>query len=595
MIETSNVILTHIVIGFIVSSLTIAVIILIKKVFHNQLSARWQYNLWFLLLIALTLPFIPSHLFNFENNISFFDVNHSNRIGVPVNDTGDHVIQNVNWLQDFTISVNPSLPDFLNIVITGTWMAGVFVLSVLTIQAWLKIKDIKSSTSEVKNKEVLLLFEQCKQDLDISRNIHVGESPLVKSAMTFGLFKTYVVLPTHFKEWMSMKDIKYIFLHELNHYKSKDILTNYLIVVFQILYWFNPLVWVAFREMRLDREIACDNAVLDSLDKHSYVEYGNTIINVADKVSQPGSFILANQLNGSKKQIKKRIEKIASFTTESKLLKRKSIAIFMLVGGFVASQVPFISVMAEDHTRYDFKSKQTIYEDLSEYFAGFEGSFVLYDMQTDQYRIYNENKSTLRVSPDSTYKIFSALFALESNVITSENSTMKWNGRQYPYDAWNRDHNLFTAMQNSVTWYFEDLDKRIQQDDMEAFLKQISYGNTDLSGTGPYWLESSLKISPVEQVQLLKAFYTNQFRLKEKNVQTVKDTIRLEKKAGIQLSGKTGTGVVNNKNINGWFIGYVETKENTYFYATNIQNEDNAKGSIAAEITLSILRDKGIY
>lgn len=173
---------------------------------------------------------------------------------------------------------------------------------------------------------------------------------------------------------------------------------------------------------------------------------------------------------------------------------------------------------------------------------------------------------------------------------------MKWNGRQYPYDAWNRDHDLFTAMKNSVNWYFEDLDKRVQQDDLQAFLKQIGYGNTDFSGgIGPYWLESSLKISPVEQVQLLKAFYTNQFGLKEKNVQTVKDTIRLEGKAGKQLSGKTGTGAVNNKNINGWFIGYVETNENIYFFATNIENEDKAKGSKAAEITLSILKDKGIY
>ena len=223
--ETSNVILTHLVIGFIVSSLTIAVIMLIRKVFQKQLSAKWQYNLWFLLLIALTLPFIPSHLFNFENNTSFFDINHGNRIGAPANATGDHVM-NVNWLQDFTLSVNHSIPDFLNIVIVSIWMAGVFVLSVLTIQAWLKVKDIKSSTSEVKNKEVLRLFEQCKLNLDISRNINVRESPLVKSAMTFGLFKTYVVLPTHFEEWLSMKDIKYIFLHELNHYKNKDILTK---------------------------------------------------------------------------------------------------------------------------------------------------------------------------------------------------------------------------------------------------------------------------------------------------------------------------------------------------------------------------------
>ncbi|MBT2674754.1 hypothetical protein J7E95_28885 [Streptomyces sp. ISL-14] len=66
----------------------------------------------------------------------------------------------------------------------------------------------------------------------------------------------------------------------------------------------------------------------------------------------------------------------------------------------------------------------------------------------DQYRIYNKNISTMRVSPDSTFKIYSALFGLESNVITSENSTIKWNGIQNPYDSWNMDHNLSTAMTN---------------------------------------------------------------------------------------------------------------------------------------------------
>lgn len=594
--ETNSVFLTYFVISFMVSSVTIGVIMLIKKVFQQQLSAKWQYNLWFLLLIALTLPFISTHLFTFGDHIHLYDVNHSNKIAAPANATGDHMIQNVNWMRDFTISVNRFTPDFLNMIIGGIWIAGVLVFAVLTIRGWLKIKEIKSSTSGLKNKEALLLFEQCKRNLNISRHIHVGESPLVKSPMTFGLFKTYVVLPIHFEEWLSMKDIKYIFLHELNHYKNKDIWTNYLIIIFQILYWFNPLVWIAFREMRLDREIACDIAVLNLLDEHCYGEYGNTIIHFVDRVSQPSNFFFSNQLNDSKKQIKRRIEKIASFTAESKLLKLKSIAVFMLVGVFVISQIPFISVMAEDNTRYDFNSEQTVNEDLSIYFAGYEGSFVLYDMQTDHYHIYNEKNSIRRVSPNSTYKIFSALFALESNVITSKNSTIKWNGIQYPYDAWNMDQSLFTAMKNSVNWYFEDLDRRIQREDMQAFLEQIGYGNTDLSGgIGQYWIESSLKISPVEQVRLLRAFYTNQFGFKEENVQNVKDAIRLEEKAGIQLSGKTGTGAVNNKNINGWFIGYVETKENTYFFATNIQSEDNSNGSMAAEITLSILKDKGIY
>ncbi|WP_221568379.1 BlaR1 family beta-lactam sensor/signal transducer [Alkalihalobacillus sp. TS-13] len=587
---------TNFVVSLIVSSFTIAVIMLIKKVFQKQLSAKWQYNLWFLLLIALTLPFIPKQLIDFGDHFISWDVTQRNGIGRTSNANGDDVSRNVNWMQDFTLSVDRSSPELLNIVLAGIWIAGMLVMIVLTIHALLKVKNIKRTTTELKNKEVRCLFDQCKQRLLISRHMVVGESPLVKTPMTFGLFKTYVVMPAHFDAWLSIDEIKHIFLHELNHYKYKDIATNYLTVIYQILYWFNPLVWFAFKEMRLDREIACDSAVLNTLDEDQYAEYGNTIINFVDRASYPKNFPLTNQLNGSKEQIKKRIKKIASYTKESKQLKLKSIAIFMLVGVFVASQIPLVSVIAGDKERYDFNSERAVYEDLSEYFSGHEGSFVLYDMQGDRYSIYNENKSTLRVSPNSTYKIYSALFGLESNVIARGNSKIKWNGLQYPYDSWNMDQNLSTAMTNSVTWYFQELDKRIQLDSIQAYLKEIGYGNYDVSGgIEQYWLESSLKISPIEQVQLLRAFYTNQFGFKEKNVRTVKDTIRLEEKNGSKLSGKTGTGNINGNNINGWFIGYVETTENTYFFATNIQNENNAYGSKAAEITLSILRDKGIY
>lgn len=576
-------------------SFTVATILLIRKVFQKQLSAKWKYNLWFLFLITLGIPFIPNHLFHFSNLFSW-DIYQNDGLNQSINPTKAHPLSAGNWMQDFTLSVNRFDLTILNNILACIWILGIIVMTVLTIKAWLQLRKIKDSVSNLKNKKILLLFEQCKQSLNISKHLILGESPLIKSPLTFGLFKTYIVLPVDFEKWLSMDEMKYILLHELNHYKSKDIQMNYLIVFYQILYWFQPFVWIAFREMKLDREIACDCAVLHSLDKRCYKEYGNTIINFADRFSKQKYITLVHPLIGAKKQIKKRIERIASFTTESRHMKRRSIVIFMLLGVFVASQIPFFSVMANDNQRYNFKSKHVVYEDLSKYFSGYDGSFVLYDLKTDEYHIYNENKSTLRVSPNSTYKIYSALLALESNAITINNSTMKWNGQQYPYDAWNRNQNLSTAMESSVNWYFQELDKKVQLNHIQNYLKQINYGNLDLSGgLSQYWIESSLKISPVEQVQLLKAFYKNEFGFTIKNVQSVKEIIQLEKKEDTQLSGKTGTGSVNGKNINGWFIGYVETKKNTYFFATNIQNENNSYGSKAAEITKNILKSKGIY
>ena len=61
------------------------------------------------------------------------------------------------------------------------------------------------------------------------------------------------------------------------------------------------------------------------------------------------------------------------------------------------------------------------------------------------------------------------------------------------------------------------------------------------------------------------------------------------------LYGKTGTGNINGENISGWFIGYVETSDNTYFFALNIGATENATGSKASDIALSILSDMNIW
>lgn len=585
---------TYFIICLIVSSLTITGILLVRSIFKKQLSAKGQYTIWFLLLIALILPFIPVQLLPFEISNITLEIEQGD--GTLPSFKIKEEVQNSNWKQDYSVSVNRANLEYLNIMTASIWIAGMLVMTALAVKAWLEVRKIKRTTYSLKNKDVQFLFEQCKKQLGISGHVVVGESRNVKSPMTFGLFRNYVVLPANFDEWLSLDETKYIFLHELNHYKSKDIATNYLIVIFQIIYWFNPLVWVAFRKMRLDREIACDHAVLSSLDEKCRKGYGITIINFIDNVSSKKNVKLANQFNGSKKQIKSRIERIASYTKESKLLKLKSTVIFTILGVLVASQVPLISAMAQDNNRYDFKYEKALYMDLSKHFTGYDGSFVLYDQQSDQYQIYNKDKSTLRVSPNSTYKIYSALFGLESNLISDENSTIKWDGTKYPFNSWNSEQNVTTAMKNSVTWYFQELDKRNQAGNIQTYLKRINYGNADMSGgISQFWLESSLKISPLEQVQLLKDLYTNQLGFKKKNIQTVKEAIKLEEKNEEILSGKTGTGNVNGKEINGWFIGYVEKEENTYFFATNIQNEQNATGKRAAEITLSILQDKGIY
>lgn len=583
--------------SLLISTLTILIIFFIRKVFKNQLSAKWRYYSWFLLFIVLTIPFVPSDWIDWINFDSHLTWDLQEKSNFP---QSDKTIENLktqesSWMQDFPISVSQLQLEPLSQIFVDVWVIGMIIMTGLIIKAWRQLTKIQQSVTRIQNPKILSLLDQCKKQFNLSQPLILGESSLITSPLTFGVFQTYVVLPKDAEKWLSMEEIKYILLHELYHVKCKDILANYLMMFYQMVYWFHPFVWMAFRQMKLDREIACDSAVLHVLDPQSYSKYGNTLIHFLDN-RRSNNLALMSQLNGSKKQLKERIQRIASFRVEPTGIKWKSVMIFWLLGAWVMSQIPLFSVMAQTDSYYHFENEKVVEEDLSSYFSGYQGTFVLYDLHKDQYRIYNKEKSALRVSPNSTYKIFSALFALESHQITPDHSTLRWDGTPHPYPSWNQDQNLFTAMKYSVNWYFQQLDSQVGHDRIAAHLKQIQYGNTDVSsGLSRFWIESSLKISPMEQVQVLTAFYRNDFGFQHKNVQMVKQAIQLEEKKGKRLSGKTGTGNINGENVNGWFIGYVETQTHTYFFATHIQGDHHTSGSQAAEITKSILSDKGLF
>lgn len=159
---------TNFVISFILSTFTIAVIMLIKKIFQKQLSAKWHYNLWFLLLFALAIPFLPQNLITFDSHFISLDSIQGNATNHGT-DLGEAEAESGNWMNDFSVSVNRSSPDFLNVIFACLWIAGILFMGILTIKSWYKLKTIKSTTQPIKNKELLTLFEQCKQHLNISK------------------------------------------------------------------------------------------------------------------------------------------------------------------------------------------------------------------------------------------------------------------------------------------------------------------------------------------------------------------------------------------------------------------------------------------
>lgn len=581
-------------------SIIIGILSAAKRLLKNNLTSRMQYNLWFLLLGLLVVPFIPAQPIGFLQIFSWlgkFKNTSAPNIATALEGTITHNPSTTsNWMDNFALSVSRETLSVAGLILCGIWLVGILAMIVLVVRSMIRLNTLKTSALLLQNKEVRRLYNQCLDEMHILKDIPVYSTAFLKSPIIVGLLKPCIYLPIHLISDYNATDMRYMLLHELQHYKSKDALVNYLMNIAGVLYWFNPFVWYALKEMRNDREVACDTSVLKMLEEDDYEDYGNTLINFAEKISLT-PFPFSTGISGNMKQMKKRIINIASYEKPSVWKRLKGITAFVMIALFLWGLAPTLSTYAADVNRYQWNSstKNISYTDLSTYFGEYEGSFVLYNLENDYWNIYDMEHATERVAPNSTYKIYDALFGLEEGIITPENSLIAWDKEVYPFEAWNADQTLQSAMHSSVNWYFQEVDEQLGDACVYNYIQEIGYGNKNMSGDfSNYWMESSLEISPIEQVELLTKLHNNSFGFAPENINAVKDSICLSSSKTGTFYGKTGTGRVDGQDVNGWFVGYIETADNTYFFATNIGADANATGSKATEITMSVLSDMNI-
>ena len=223
----------------------------------------------------------------------------------------------------------------------------------------------------------------------------------------------------------------------------------------------------------------------------------------------------------------------------------------------------------------------TAQADLASYFKPFPaGAFVLYDLKQNRYVRHNEARCRERFSPFSTFKIPNSLIGLDTGVIPDAEFVIKWDKQKYPahsqdtlpFSTWWQDQTLRTAFKRSVVWYYRELALQVGEKRMKEYVDKLDYGNEDASGPlNNFWLRSTLKISADEQVEFLKRLYKEELPVSKRSVSILKEIMTLEETPDYKLSGKTGGGPLGEGRFLGWFVGYLETKENTYFFATEIE------------------------
>ncbi len=237
--------------------------------------------------------------------------------------------------------------------------------------------------------------------------------------------------------------------------------------------------------------------------------------------------------------------------------------------------------------------------DYSEYFQGISGCAVIYDGLSNTYLLYNKEECETEVSPLSTFKIVSALAGLENDVLVNENTTMEYSGEEYPVDAWNANLTLREAFATSCVWYFRQVIDTVGQESIRAILEEIQYGNCDISEwngsninsfpeLNGFWLESSLKISPIQQVDMLDYVFSRENSFDIENIEQLKNIMYISELENGCLYGKTGSGTDGDA----WFVGFIEKNSNKIcfaIYLDDVKNREMVSGNRAKEIAINIL------
>lgn len=557
---------------------------ILKRYFNYMLN----YKVWYLTLLAGLIPFIPI-------KFSFFKFNNLNNQEPTVESNSHNLNPNINTtkpVHEFTTDIHKFNWDSIDNICTVIWIVLVIILSFKFLNSLLYLKYLK--------KQLLYLNEKEKDKINkilfnhqYKRNIVIRKAESIHSPITFWYGKYIILIPSLYFKSINDKKLKYIILHEYAHAKNRDTLHLIIFHIFSIAMSYNPLIQIVKRKMIHDNEVEADRFVLNNINKYEFKSYAEAIMDSVLKTSFFNKNILSHSFNGKKSLLKRRLINIkeANLKKQSKL-----ILIFICIFTFFIMIIQSQFLMGQSLTDYNYKKPlQSDYQilDESKNFGSNSGSFVMYSMKKDKYYIYNEKESRKRYSPDSTYKIYLALFGLDRHIISDKNSRMSWNHNHYPFDSWNKDQDLNTAIQNSVNWYFERISNQLSKNYTSDQLKQLNYGNKNLGSYKAYWLEDSLKISNLEQVIVLKNMMEQNNHFSKNEKKQLSSSLLIRKNENYELYGKTGTGIVNGKYNNGWFVGYVITNHDKYYFSTHLSDE-KASGENAKLINEKILKEMGV-
>jgi beta-lactamase regulating signal transducer with metallopeptidase domain len=167
-------------------------------------------------------------------------------------------------------------------IVFAIWAAGAAaVLLWYLFSHWRFLRWLRRWGDPVINAGTIRLFNELGDKLELNRRPELLVCTGLKVPVLAGVFSSRLLLP---EGEMGEHALRYSILHELTHFKRRDIWLKTLALLVNAIHWFNPFMWYMTRLVERDTELACDEAALKLLPAEEHKAYGTTILDAVGRL-----------------------------------------------------------------------------------------------------------------------------------------------------------------------------------------------------------------------------------------------------------------------------------------------------------------------
>lgn len=307
--------MNYIILDILKTSIYISIPIIFIVLFKNKILNKYTYHVNYIFFILITLRMLFISSIKVYLPVDFFKTQSNTTFRNSYYVSYDHV-NSLNYI------------DLLFLI----WILGfVYVVLSNVYKQILFYKKIRNITYKVTDSQILNCLEEEKKSLNIKRNIKIIKVDGLSSPALVKVFNSEILIPNNDYD---KKQLKWIFRHELTHYKRKDNLLKLFLMIACSIHWFNPLTKVLKIYFDEQCELSCDEKVINRLNINDVKEYALVLVGTLRYRNSLKTTMLYSQFNTNQIDlIKRRVEEMIN------LKKRKK-------GIFITASVCAISALS---------------------------------------------------------------------------------------------------------------------------------------------------------------------------------------------------------------------------------------------------------